>query len=70
VESGGRAATLSQRSVQGFLGAGGKIRYWNPTSIFSRTHANCPKQDINLTIPECAEYASITQTKFPDVQMF
>jgi len=53
-----------------FLAAGGKIRFWEITSSFSRTHRACPTQPLSTTISEAAKYAAAIQKSLPDAKLF
>lgn len=70
VGSGARAAATNLERLATYFASGGKVRFWQLASSFSRTHVNCPNQTFDVTVNEASSYAAAVQSALPRAELF
>ena len=53
-----------------YFASGGKVRFWQLASSFSRTFVDCPNQTFAITVDEAAQYAAAVQKALPGAALF
>ena len=70
VGSGAQSAANNLGRLAAYFASGGKVRFWQLASSFSRTFVNCPNQTFAITVDEAAQYAAAVQKALPGAALF
>eukprot|EP01063_Lacrimia_lanifica_P033741 TRINITY_DN6096_c4_g1_i1.p1 TRINITY_DN6096_c4_g1~~TRINITY_DN6096_c4_g1_i1.p1 ORF type:complete len:334 (+),score=92.61 TRINITY_DN6096_c4_g1_i1:48-1049(+) len=68
--SGAAAAAADLAKLSAYFAAGGRVKFWEITSSFSRTHRACAAQSLAETVAEAAEYGAYVQARLPEAKLF